>query len=403
MNHAPIRCRPFTTVLIAAAILGTWAGVRADDAQKVEDFLARLRLTEYRVLHLERQLQREQPKTQLVKLGKHLADLYAERLLATQDDPETYADVLRRIDALVAQIPEANTSSLAVMLLNADYARAERQVTRWMADPRLTENREEARKILADISPKLKDSQTKLKAKAERLGEELDELDDGAAYDAKGIELRRAEILAARAAFLSGWAHYQLGLITSNKAALTEARNAFRGLLDIDDETKYEDVDAQSLDLESVYRSKVVMGLGLTEAAAGDVHASRACFELLNDSSVPLEIRDEAPYSYLQGLLCSGHTLEAKQYAEQQISSFSGDTTQGKVNLCAAVVRAGFANPNASDEAKKLGKLGIVGLVKIGALQAALQLMEEYDIRLDDDAGFHMKWLKGRQLFHSPG
>ena len=39
MIHSSDLRKSFTAVLIAAAILGTWAGVRADDAQKVEDFL----------------------------------------------------------------------------------------------------------------------------------------------------------------------------------------------------------------------------------------------------------------------------------------------------------------------------------------------------------------------------
>ena len=100
MNHAHILRHSLTAVLIAAAILAASAGVRADDAEKVEAFLARLGLTEYQVLHLEQQLQREQPRAQLVKRGQHLADLYAERLLDTRDDPETYDQVTLPADML---------------------------------------------------------------------------------------------------------------------------------------------------------------------------------------------------------------------------------------------------------------------------------------------------------------
>jgi hypothetical protein len=163
---------------------------------------------------------------------------------------------------------------------------------------------------------------------------------------------------------------------------------------------KYEELQPQDLGLEVIWRARAVIGLGLTEAALGNIDGSRAAFQLLEQSAAPPEIQDQASYWFVQGLINAGKIDEAQKYAESKIAEFAGSATQGKVSLCVALVRAGFGDPTAaSPEARELGMLGISGLAKLGQYNAVQQLLEKYNIPADAQSGFFLQWMQGRRRF----
>ena len=125
-------------LLVGSRVLDAGCGrarpTRQDE--RLEQFLARLGLVDLQIQLLERTLRlpaalpdAKQP------MARRLADLYAERLMSHADDPAKYNDTLQRIETLVRDLPEANTTALQVMLLQADYNRAESLLTTWINDP----------------------------------------------------------------------------------------------------------------------------------------------------------------------------------------------------------------------------------------------------------------------------
>jgi hypothetical protein len=147
----------------------------ADDAEQLDRFLARLGLVDLQILHLEQSLASQADGESQLKFARQLADLYAARLMDLADDPQRYDEMLGSIQQLVAKHPQANTTALGVMLLQADYNRAETLVGQWMAAPDEPAPRDQAAAILARISPQLQSQQQELNEQAESIGKEHDE------------------------------------------------------------------------------------------------------------------------------------------------------------------------------------------------------------------------------------
>ncbi len=373
------------------------------DEPRLEQFLARLGLTELQIAQLEQSLDAPIDQQHKQQQARKLADLYAERLMASSDDKPRYDDTVRRITALLKQYPQANTTALQVMLLQADYNRAESLIATWIGEPQETAPRDEARQILVRITPQLVVHQTELNKQVETLITAMDDLPDGDLLQTKELELRRVQGITARATYFAAWSNYYLGLVTkaaSGAEPFEKARTIFLHLLGFEKELPA-DLEAEWLGLESIWRSRTVIGLGLSLAACGDYDASGRCFKLLGDTSVPPEIQDQAPYWYVRALLNAEQWERAATYARQKINYFQPPPTQGKVSLCVALVRAGFdtAAAPSSPQRRGLGNLGLIGLARLGQLSAINTLIEKYKIKPRANSGFVLLWAAGQQQF----
>lgn len=398
-------CRFACAILFAIALLSASAHpLYADkEGEAVERFLTRLGLGELQTLHLEKQLQGESDGGERLKIARRLADLYAGQLMDAADDPAAYQQILTSIRSLTEKYPQANTTALKVMLLQADYNRAEALVGEWMTDSSKADAKAQAREILAQIAPQLNEHRQELNQQVEKLLSEIDELEEGDLRAEKEEELIRRQAVAGRATYFAGWSNYYLGLTggAESKGNFATARQIFRQLLDIpDDDKDYTKVEVEWLGLESIWRARTVIGLGLSEAAAGNVASSANVFRWLEGAGVAPQIRDQAAYWYVQGLLNAGQLPAALEYAQQRIDRFGGEATQGKISLCVALVRAGFSPPgNDSPEAKKLGMLGVTGMAKLRQMSALKKLIAQYEIDLSQEGGFFLTWLRGQELF----
>jgi len=383
------------------ALAGSFAP--ADETEQVDRFLSRLGLVDLQILHLERSLDQPASKEAKLKTARRLADLYASRLLEAADEPERRNELLAGIEELTSRFPQANTTALEVMLLQADYNRAESLVGQWIADPQKTSVRDEAHAILSRIAPKLRAYQEELNEKVEQLYEEMEELSAGDALAEKESELRRIQGVTGRATYFAGWSTYYLGLTRGAPAEargnFTTARDIFRKVLGLTGEDEdYEKVETAWLGLESPWRARSVIGLGLAEAAAGNLKGSHQVFSWLESAAVAPEIRDQAAYWYVQGLINAGHFTEAENYAAERIKEFTAAATQGKISLCVALIRAGFA-AGASKAARELGPLGIAGLTRMRQFGALKTLIDRYEIDLSGERDFYPLWIRGQQQF----
>jgi tetratricopeptide (TPR) repeat protein len=388
-----------------ACFLALAAGpARGANEEALERLLARLGLVDLQIVHLEKSLENTTlPAPQRDRLAQRLADLYAEQLMESAGDQARYEALLGRVQSLLTNFPQANTAALQVMLLQADYTRAEGQIAEWIADRSNQKALTDARGDLERIAPQLDDRQQQLASQVDALAAELDRMDDtDPNLTAKENEVRRMQAVLARATYFAGWANYYLGLTRDGGGATQFRRSAetFRKLLDVD-EGNYASHSAQDLGLDVIWRARGAIGLGLAEAALGNVEGSQAMFQLLEQSAAPPEIQDQAPYWRVQGLLNAGRVDEARQFAEKKIAEFTGGPTQGKVSLCVALVRGGFSDPStASDpQARELGMLGVTGLAKLGQYDSAQQLLEKYNVPLEGQGGFFLQWMQGRRLF----
>lgn len=372
------------------------------DADQLERFLSRLGLVDLQILHLEQSLERQTDPAARLKTARQLADLYAERLMEAGDDAQRYQDLLAGIEQLTSRFPQANTTALQVMLLQADYNRAEALIGQWIGDADNTQARDQAREILIRIAPQLQTHQKELNDQVDTLLKAIEDLGEGDLRDEKEQELSRVQAVAGRATYFAAWSSYYLGLVREGTAETNfqQAREVFRKLLGLTDEDQdYTKVDVSWLGLESIWRTRAVIGLGLAEAAAGNLEASQAVFAWLESSVVAPQIRDQAAYWYVQGLINADKLAAAADYAAEQIEKFAGQASQGKVSLCVALIRAGFGAAQSSDQARSLGMLGIRGLAKLRQFAILKTFVDQYDIDLSEGDSFYLTFIRGQQQF----
>ena len=356
---------------------------------------------ELQILHVEQLVEQSTDPAQRHAYAVRAADLYAAQLIASAADKPKYEDLLRRIGQLVEKYPAAKTASLEVMLLQADYQRAEQLVSQWLAAPDDAAARQEAANILTRIAPQLNKRQQELSALLEKLQGEVDAITDEDARTIKENELARLQSIAGRAAYFAAWSHYYLGRVqadqTQAKNWIVQARDAFRRMLGIED---YKELDGESLGLSSIWRARALVGLGLSEAGAGNGAASRACFDILEKAAVPAEIREQVPYWRLESLLSAGDYDAALRLARERVDAMSGSATQGKVSFCVSLVRAAYSRSlNRPAQADELGRLGLVGLIKLRQLRGVRELIDKYQIALEAAGGFYLRWIRGQELF----
>ncbi|QDU94896.1 tetratricopeptide repeat protein [Lignipirellula cremea] len=376
-------------------------GAPANESQKVEQFLSALGLVDLQILHLENQLEKAAgaPKD---ALAKRLADLYAERLMSASSDPATYARVEQQIRPLLERFPEANTTSLQVMLLQADFTRAETRLHEWLVDRSKQDAFDDARSILQRIAPALNRHQQELNASYDELRKKVNNETDEEKIQALEQDAVRRAAVTGRATFFAGWANYYQGLTEKGDAsadALKIARSAFRRLLDIDPKTAYADLTADDLGLESIWRSRALVGLAQTETALGNMADSARLFSFLEDVSVPLAIRDLSASYRLQAMLYVGKLDDALVFARQQAGSLGGHATQGKISFCVALLGAGFETSSPNEQTKELGELGVRALARLGRVDYLKTYLREKNIQAPDDPGFYLQWLRGEQQF----
>ena len=390
---------PKLLLFAATLLLGSAARlVAADDDTTLEQFLTRLGLTDLRALQLEERLTKQSAEAERQHLAQRLADLYAGQLVEFADDKTRYEGVLAKINRLVTQVPAAKTPSLEVMLLQADYYRAENAIGKWMADRGLTAQRDEAARILDRIAPELERLQQSLNEQYDKLNEALYLAEEVKPDDPRLQELQRLQPIVGRASYFAAWSNYYRGLARGSRESHQQARESFRRLLGLGDD--YAGVEADSLGLESIWRARAMIGLALVEAALEDTTSSDRCFELLAQAKPPAEIRDQMAYWRLQSLLNVERYADAVPFAQAEIAAFTGVATQGQVSFCASMVQTAFAGSGPPPAAlRELGVLGLGGLVKLGQRQTVKDLMAKYKIKPDAEAGFYLRWLHAQQLF----
>ena len=384
-------------------------------ADPLEAYLQKLGLADLRVRHLEHVAAGEQSREAKLAAGQKLADAYAERLMAVAEDEAAFKALKTRVDQLLAQMPEARTPALTVMLLQADFQRAESLINGWLESAdhgAASERPHEAINTLTRIVPEFELRIKQINEAAERLLSREDDLMTTKSAKETEDEVFRLQSVAARATYFAGWGHYYLGLTQptggASSASFTAAKRHFSDVLAVDDDKDYEPVDADALGLESVWRARTAIGLGLAESALGNTDAAAACFRWLDHASAPANLRDEASYWQLKGLLNVRNYEEAAELGALKVAALAAPPTPGKNSFCTALIRAGAAPARVTDPAAHVAKgklvlVGIAGLARLRQFDSLGRLVAEHKLHAVPAAkdSFYLTWLNGRAQFLS--
>ena len=405
---SPLKLRLLVTAALLLAAGGRLCAQHAP-ADPLETYLLRLGLSDLRVRHLEHVAEVAGGEAKLAA-GRKLADAYAERLITASEDEKAYSALKTRVDRLLAQNSGARTPALTVMLLQADFQRAESLVNAWLDESGDADRPPaEAVEILVRIVPELAARVKEINSAADKLLSQEDLVKTDEARRDMEQQVFRLQSVAARATYFAGWGHYYLGLTRPASLAnadFTAAKAHFSEVLGVSDEMDYAPIEADSLGLESVWRARTAIGLGLAELALGRERAAAACFRWLDHASAPANLRDEAPYWQLKGLLNVRNYADAAALAETKIDTFAGQPTPGKNSFCSALIRSGASqakapSPDARTDARRMVLLGIAGLARLRQFDTLSQLVARHKLLELPDAedSFYLTWLSGRAEF----
>jgi outer membrane protein assembly factor BamD (BamD/ComL family) len=402
------------SIVLLAGTLGQCAG--GDDEAQVDRYLQRMGLTDLRLVHFQQQLNAADDEAARSSLARRLSELYAQRLLEAADEPARFSELVARVEQLLRDHPAADSPQLQVLLLQAEYQRAETLALACFDDPKNTEAHDQAERLLAAVGPRLHEQRQKLAADLERLQTQADAVEDIATESTgkkkkreKGIssvasleqEMNRLQALVARALFFEGWSYFFYGLLRSpdnRGSTLAVAETAFAQLLDLNTEEKLE-LEPETMGLESVWRARSVLGLVATFEAEGKRDEAKACFDALKFAGTAPAIRDTALYWRLLALTTTGQLEPAHLVAAQELRGLSPGAAAGKVPALALLVRTGWGNAKASGPAQSLARLGLEGLAKLRQYDAMSALVAKYRPEPKPADGFYALWARGRTAF----
>ncbi|MFN3150572.1 hypothetical protein [Bremerella sp.] len=378
-----------------------------EEYRRVDSYLSKFKLPDQRLLLIERYLKHALPANEQEELLDQGSQLYATQLMLYADDPVRSKHYREKVQQFLADHPSADTPSIQVMLLQADYNRGEAAVTRWLNDPADVESLAEARSDFQRIAPKLVEYHKSIQKRIEEQWDIIDRMPSGTGRDTREKTTRELEGVVGRAAFFGAWSNYYLSLCEDTRGPSKYSKIAidlFRGLLDLKVDPKsstpwHEEADPNRMGLEQEWRARALIGLAMSEILDDDVLDGQRCFSLLEAGPTSAEIADQSDYWYCRGLINAGKLDEAADFAKMTIQDFQGNSSPGKTSLCVLLADTGLREGANDPKIRDMGVQGLVGLAKLGHHSAAIQLVEKYGIDLENSQGFYMMWLVGQQQF----
>ncbi len=391
-------------VLLAAPVL-------ADEAVRLDRYLQRLGLSDLRLLFQEEELAAAPDEKTKAARAKTLSDLYSQRLLEAAEEPQRFAELVLRVERLLRDYPAVDSPQLRVMLLQAEYQRAETEALAWIDDPADETHRTAARTILEQLTPQLARRRQELSQALTELQTRFDAVEAPTAgpsskdtHSAAALEqeLGQLQMVLARALFFEGWSNFFFGLVESSHEQslphFAAAEQAFATLLEVNTEEKLE-LQPDTLGLESVWRARSLLGLAAAFSATGKEGLAKECFVALTHPTTVAGVRETALYWHLLALVGSQRLPEAKELAASEFRNFSAGSPVGKLPACVLLVRSGWGNPKASRELEQLAQLGLEGLAKLKQYEALSSLVAKYRPTPKPSDGFYALWGKGRLAF----
>ncbi len=386
------------TILVVTSRLDARQADRpVEEQEKVEAYLENLGLTDLRILFLEQQVA-EHPDDRGSAAAKTLADLYASQLLSITD-PETVADLNRRIDGLLKSHPSARTTALEIMRLQGDYNRAEGLIVKWINDPADSASRDASKAIFDRITPEYGRLQSALLNELNLQRDVIDSLPDGPVKSRKEQAVDRLEEVAGRALYSDAWSNFYLGLLSppeQGKPRFQHAQEGFRKLLGVE---KADQARAEMLATPGMARA--ALGAALSARAARDETTGQTWFQLLADPATSADVRDMVDFWQAWSLLQSGQTSKINELVERLGTSIGATNSNGQEALCALLVRVGFdlGDRKADPALTNLGMQGLRGLVRMKKYDRVRLLASRYGITAAGQDDLVTRWLAAENLF----
>ena len=399
-------------VLCSSLVFGVSAvPVQADETEQLQSLLKRLNLKRLQATHLENRLKEEKNSETQSALAKQLADLYVNRLLEIQEtDAASFASMVDRVNRLLLNYPETDSKSVRVLLLQAEYLQSEKSLNKWLEDRREAGIVRSAAADFERLAKKFNDYRRSLAVDINALNEKLGDRLPGREQNRIEEQMNQLTRVQARSTYFGGWANYYCGIaqrdLARGKTFFERGEEQFAEMLGIDLTSKFEEeLDPSWLGLQSRLMAQSLVGMGLCEAAMGNVARHTLIFKILQDSSVNFSVAQKIPTWELQGYLNVDKFSEANLLAKKILSKDSEVAETERAVACVTLVRTGFSaadsdikEPSKIAIAKQLGQIGLEELVRLRRFTFIDKLVEKYNFDTSGSS-FYLQWLTGYRLY----
>lgn len=204
--------------LLLIAACGTFARPAPTPSDELAAYLESSKLTSLLATHLEAELHLA-AGVERTRLAQRLARVYAERLESVTDAAGV-ADIERRAEGLLAQVPEADSLDLRLTLARSAYSRAEETAERWRLRLNSRADADAARRSFIDLEKSFSELAVTAERRVDSL-EKQEEATTGSGSDRALLSAALANVRRTRSMghFLAGWCAYYIAELDPAGAA----------------------------------------------------------------------------------------------------------------------------------------------------------------------------------------
>lgn len=372
--------------------------------QSLEAFLEASGLTGLLATHLESRLASAEG-IERTRAAERLARVYASLLDEAANDAER-ADLEHRAEALLTEVPDADSLDLRLTLLRSAYTRAERAAEAWRLRLNSRADADEARRSFVQ----LEESLAALAVAAERRVNSLEKQEESATGSGADRALLSAALTSARRTrsmshFLAGWCAGYTAELDASLAGekIAEAERHFGWLLNARPGTSptLDRVPESLLSYEHVGRS--VIGVALMESLKGSADVALRWIRLLETTDgVPEAVMRQVPARKMTILARGGRWADLAALVDPRgVGASAGNLSATDARLLAVLALEARAGGAKEPVVLSLVVFAIESLAAQNDLSQVLDLAGRYFDRVDDlgERGFLASYIRGLREF----
>jgi hypothetical protein len=414
LRHIGRMCGCLVLIVLANSAL-------ADESSEMDRYLSQLGLIDLRLALHEAELRQATSEAVRAREAKILADIYSQRLLEVAAQPEKHGLLVARVKQLAKLYPVVDSPALRVMLLQAEYQRVEVLTLRWIDDPLNEATRNEAKALLESLGPAFRKLREELSSLVEeKLARTEANVPPSKATvtiraenkraatlqpTATGIldkEIEHDQVALSRALFFEGWSSLFRGFLeeesSKSREHLEAALTAFARLLDLSTDNEKLDIPADQLGLQSVWRSRTLLGFATTLTALNKHPLANSAFAAL-ESNGDSSVSEAAFYWHALAMVRTQQWNELRQLTGPVFTQSNAKNSNRLVSSAVLLVRNGWSQAQPSADEATLTRTALASLAKWKKYDVLAALVEKYRATPQTEDGFYALWTKGKLLF----
>ncbi len=339
---------------------------------------------------LENRLAETEDGDQRNEIVTELAGLYAWEI---NTFPTRFETLSERLDQLATDYPQSFPLQTRINIAYGRYRQAKDLFEDWVWQRHNLDQRQQVDEQFQNVFKRCQQS-------IEQLDRQRTDLAATASSDAELAQMRRPfDTAIDQLNYLAAWAVYYRSLTLDDPQVKTElltaAEQTFLKLLEVADGEVLQELSPRWFPLGSEWTSRLLLGMAMTSQALEKSEQANYCFGLLNQTRVPLAIRNSNRVWRFHAQIFANHFDHAANLASQMETN---PEAANDIPFWSAVAVAGMSSKSTDDISLQMTKLGITKLAAANEFVLIDDLIATYPGQSVVGNRFFAKWLNGYLL-----